>query len=65
MIKCTNMSDYIYLGDKLTRDSLKGRECNAVRRGGKCIRGGYKMLVSFDGNVQNVISRRLRKIKTS
>jgi hypothetical protein len=57
------MSDYIYLGDKLTDPLLKGAECNAVKRGGKCIRGGSKMLVEINGKVHNVILRRLRKIK--
>jgi hypothetical protein len=59
------MSDYIYLGDRLTDPLLKGRECNkVVNSGGKCIRGKMgTMLVSFDGKIQNVIARRLRKIK--
>jgi hypothetical protein len=57
------MTDYIYLGDKLTDPVLKGKECNAVRNDkGKCIKGKSKMLVSFDGIIHNVLVRRLRKI---
>jgi hypothetical protein len=56
------MSDYIYLGDRLTDPLLKGRACNAIWREGKCIRGRMgTMLVSFDGIIHNVIARRLRK----
>jgi hypothetical protein len=59
------MSDYIYLGDRLTDPLLKGKECcRVVGSGGMCIRGRMgTMLVSFDGKIHNVISRRLRKIK--
>ena len=59
------MNDYIYLGDKFTDPSLKGKECKAVRRSnGKCIRSRMStMLVSFDGVIHNVLARRLRKIK--
>jgi hypothetical protein len=59
------MSDYTYLGDKLTDGALKGAECSAVRRmDGKCIRGSNgNMLVSFDGRLVTVIAKRLRKIK--
>jgi len=57
------MSDYIYLGDRLTDPQLKGKECDAVRReNGKCIRGkNGNMLVSFGGIKVNVIGKRLRK----
>lgn len=56
------MSDYIYLGDRLTDPALKGATCNAVRRtDGKCIRKRGAMLVTFeDGRVVNVIGRLLR-----
>jgi len=59
------MSDYIYLGDRLTDESLKGKPCNAVRRAnGKCIRSRMStMLVEFDGTKHNVLARLLRKIK--
>jgi hypothetical protein len=58
------MNEYIYLGDKFTKPSLKGRECSAVRRdNGKCIRSRMStMLVTFDGIIHNVLARRLRKI---
>jgi hypothetical protein len=58
------MADYIYLGDKITDPELKGKECNAVRKNGKCIRGKMStMLVSFNGITHNVLARRLRKIQ--
>jgi hypothetical protein len=59
------MSEYIYLGDRLTDVCWKGKECNAVRKpNGKCIRGrNSNMLVSFDGVKVNVLARLLRKIK--
>jgi hypothetical protein len=56
--------DYTYLGDKLTIDSLKGKQCNAIRRtNGKCIRSKMStMLVKFEnGTVHNILARRLRK----
>ena len=57
------MAEYIYLGDKLTAPGLKGKECDAVRKNGKCIRGKMgTMLVSFNGVIVNVLARRLRKI---
>jgi hypothetical protein len=59
------MYDYIYLGDKLTDLSLRGRPCNkVVNSRGKCIVGRLStMLVSFDGVLYNVLRRQLRKIK--
>jgi len=58
------MSDYIYLGDRLTDPSLKNKQCDAVRINGKCVRGRLgTMLVTFNGVPCNVIGRRLRKIK--
>jgi hypothetical protein len=56
---------YLYLGDRLTDDRLKGQKCEAVRRpDGKCIRGkNGSMLVRFeDGTNQVVVGRRLRKL---
>ena len=58
--------DYIYKGDRLTIESLKGSECKAVRRSdGKCIRGrNGSMLVEFQSGEKHVIlGRRLIKIK--
>jgi len=57
------MTEYFYLGDKLTDLSLKNRSCYAVRRkDGKCIRGkNGNMLVEIDGIRVNIIGRRLRK----
>lgn len=57
--------DYIYLGDKLTRDDLKNAECKSVRKpNGKCILGrNSNMLVELrTGDRINVLARRLRKI---
>ena len=57
--------EYIYLGDRLTDESLKNKKCNAVRRAnGKCIRSRMStMLVIFeDGKMCNILARRLRKI---
>jgi hypothetical protein len=61
------MSDYIYLGDKLTDPALKGKECNAVKRAnGKCIRSKLStMLVEFNGIRHNVLARRLRKLSNN
>ena len=58
------MYDYVYMGDKLTDLSLRGRFCNKViNRHGKCTVGKLgTMLVSFDGVIYNVIRRRLRKL---
>ena len=57
------MKEYIYLGDKITDHSLKGKDCNAIRRdNGKCIRGrNGSMLVEFEGVKVNIIGKRLRK----
>lgn len=59
------MAEYIYRGDRLTDQSLKGKECDAVRRSsGKCIVSKLgTMLVSFNGTKHNVIRYMLRKIK--
>ena len=58
------MQKYIYLGDRLTIDQFKNKECSAVKNAdNKCIRGkNSTMLVKFDGLVVNVLARRLRKI---
>lgn len=56
---------YIYLGDRLTAEELKGQRCQAVRRpDGRCIRSRVgTMLVQFDsGAVVVVLARRLRKL---
>jgi hypothetical protein len=60
------MSEYRYLGDRMTDEALKGQLCKAVRRAtdGKCIRGrNGSMLVEFaDGKRAVVIGRLLRKV---
>ncbi len=60
------MSEYIYLGDKLTQRVLKGQKCRAIRRhDGKCIRGrNGNMLVEIEGIPVVILARHLRKIKT-
>ena len=59
------MTQYIYMGDKLTDKRFKGGVCTAIRKkSGKCIRGRSKMLVSFNGEKVVVLAKRLRKIKT-
>jgi hypothetical protein len=58
--------EYIYLGDRLTVESLKGQKCNALRQpNGKCIRSKKAtMLVQFEnGDKHIILARRLRKIK--
>lgn len=60
------VNEYIYLGDRLTRQDLRRMTCRAVRRfNGKCIRGkNGNMLVEFDGVGKCVVlGRLLRKIK--
>jgi hypothetical protein len=46
----------------MTRDDLRGADCDPVRRAdGKCIVGGSKQLVRFaDGEEHVVLRRRLR-----
>lgn len=55
------MSDYTYLGDRLTRPDLRGGQCNAVRRSdGKCIRSPMgSMLVEFENGERHVVIGRL------
>lgn len=57
------MSEYKYLGDRLT-DLRRKSSCSAVRRNnGKCIRGkNGSMLVEFEGEKVVVIGRLLRKL---
>jgi hypothetical protein len=56
------MTEYIYLGDRLTDPAYKGKECIAIRNAGKCIRGANgNMLVAFAGKTVVVQARRLRK----
>ena len=58
------MSNYKYLGDRITRPELKGAHCSAVKRlDGKCIRGrNSNMLVQFkSGEKAVVLARLLRK----
>lgn len=59
------MTEYTYLGDRLTDPRLKGQQCTAVRRNGKCIRGkNGNMLVRFTSEeTVVVIGRMLRKIQ--
>jgi hypothetical protein len=55
---------YTYLGDKLTDQSLKGIQCNPIRRAdGKCIvsmRMGSALVETEDGQKIIVNRRRLR-----
>lgn len=57
--------DYTYLGDRLTDQKYKGRNCMDVRSNGKCIRGrNSNMLVQFEsGETVVILARLLRKIK--
>lgn len=59
------MSRYVYLGDKLTNDALKGQPCDPVLRpDGKCVVGASKQLVRFaDGRIVVVLRRRLRVVR--
>lgn len=56
--------DYLYLGDRNTDPALKKKQCTAVRRNHKCIRGrNGSMLVQFeDGKQQVIVGRLLRKL---
>jgi hypothetical protein len=57
--------EYVYLGDRNTKDVLKKQHCKAVRRAnGKCIRGkNGSMLVEFENEIKAVVvGRLLRKI---
>ena len=58
---------YKYLGDRLTDPTLKGKQCEAIKRAdGKCIRArNGSMLVKFEnGKSAIVFARLLRKIKS-
>lgn len=56
---------YIYKGDRLTDISLKGKQCIAIVRNGKCIRGkNSNMLVKFNDEKKVVVlARLLRKMQ--
>lgn len=57
---------YIYRGDRLTDDALKGMICTAVRRSdGKCITGKTGVMLVEDNQGQRfvVLRRQLRKVK--
>lgn len=61
-------SEYVYLGDRMTRAELRGKKCRAIRRpDGKCICGrNATMLVEFeDGQRVIVLRRRLRRTKAT
>lgn len=52
--------EYVYLGDRNTDLLLKKKECKAVRRNNKCIRGrNGSMLVQFQNGQTHVIAGRL------
>jgi hypothetical protein len=55
---------YTYLGDRHTRDDLKGMQCDPVRRGdGRCIvsvRMATALVVDRSGRRHVVARRRLR-----
>lgn len=59
------MMEYTYQGDRFTDPKLKGLQCQAVRKNGKCIRGkNGNMLVKFSNDQTAVVlARQLRKIK--
>jgi hypothetical protein len=59
------MTEYKYLGDRMTSEDIRAQQCSAVRRtDGKCIRGkNGAMLVEFNGKKTVVIGRLLRKDK--
>ncbi len=59
---------YVYLGDRLTREDLKGQACNPVRRlsDGKCIVGrsmASQLVVFASGETHVVLRRRLRLVE--
>ena len=55
---------YIYIGDNLTADGLRGMACDPVRRqDGKCIisvKMATALVVDANGNRHVVLRRRLR-----
>lgn len=54
--------DYVYLGDRLTDEALRGMRCSAVRRSdGKCVRGrnGSMLVIDEQGMRHVVIGHRL------
>jgi hypothetical protein len=60
---------YTYRGDRLTRDELRGKVCEWVKRAdGKCLRGkNGNAAVRFieTGEVVIVLARQLRKVPLS
>jgi len=54
---------YTYKGDRLTDDSLKGMQCDPVRRDdGKCIRSRLSTMLVTDGQRRYIVlARQLRK----
>ncbi len=56
---------YTYIGDRMTDQAYKGRQCKAIKRAdGKCIRGrNSNMLVEFDNGEKAVILARLLRKK--
>lgn len=58
------MMRYTYLGDKVTRDGLRGLQCDPVRRAdGKCVVGrrmASALVVDATGELYVVARRRLR-----
>jgi hypothetical protein len=50
---------YVYLGDRMTADRWRGRECDPVRRAdGRCIARRGSALVVFDDGSKIVVNRR-------
>jgi hypothetical protein len=57
------MSQYRYIGDRNTDPGLKGQQCSAIKRNGKCLRGkNGNMLVQFGDRKVVVMARLLRKL---
>lgn len=59
--------EYLYLGDRMTKQNLKRKSCNGLMKNGKYIRGrNGSMLVRFsNGETHVIIGRLLRIIKTT
>jgi hypothetical protein len=55
---------YLYLGDKLTREELRGQPCDPVRRpDGRCIVGQGKALVRFEDGTSCIVLRRRSRLR--
>ena len=55
---------YTYLGDRMTREDLRGMQCDPVLRpDGKCVRfrNGTMLVVDAQGRQQIVMGRLLRR----